>query len=882
MVGRLLGQYRIGEKLGAGAMGDVYRAEDTRLGRDVAIKVLPDALANDPDRLQRLAREARVLAFLNHPNIAAIYALEEIENLHALVLELVPGQNLAEKLTGGALPIEDAIAICRQVAAGLEAAHDRAVIHRDVKPANIVVSSAGQAKILDFGLAKSAPALGTDSQAPTLIAHSTPGTIAGTVSYMSPEQARGHACDQQTDIWAFGCVLYETLTGHRLFAAPTAADTLLQIIDKDADLKDLPAGTPPRIRQLIQRCVRRDPKQRLRHIGDARLELDDVSPDARSDSAADRRRSGWMIALAGSLLAAVAGWFLHARLSPRPQPRSVALQRMTDLVGLEETPALSPDGKSVAFVAESNGKRQIWVRLLAGGTPLAITKDDVDHYGPRWASDSTSLIYHTPATEPGQQGTIWEIPALGGQPIRLVNALGPGDLSHDGRSIAFIRFQAGGTQELAVAARDGSGARTLVKLPPVLHSNLRWSPDDRRIGFLREPGGAYFTASLLAVDIAGGDPRQIISPTNLLQGFTWTADGSSVIASSSQGSAITYPPSFNLWTFPVAGAPPNQLTFGESSYEFPDAGKDGRLMVSRVLTRSDIWKFPVTGDPKENVRGGIRITRQTGQVRTVSVSPSETEVALLSDNGGHVNVWVAGIADGGMRSVTRESDPRVLIAVPLWSPRGDLITFLSTRNSPSGAMKLWMVKPDGSDARDLHIVGGGACWSRDGSWLYYQDAEKGISRIRKMPVDGGPPVTLREDNAVGCAVAPDDSALYYARTLVDASGAFDFEVRAARPENGPSVVLGHVSGSRIPVSPLNFQTYVSPDGKWLATPLNDGSTNNLWALPSSGGEWRQLTDFRPKNVVIPRRIAWSKDGKYIYASVSQIDSDIVMISTRSE
>ncbi len=792
MDAKQVAHYRIVEKLGVGGMGEVYRAEDTRLGRPVAIKILPAALANDPERMQRLTREAKILATLNHPNVAAIYALEEMDGLRALVLELVPGQNLFECLARrGRMPLEEAVSICRQIAAGLAAAHERGVVHRDVKPANVMITPAGQAKILDFGLAKSIPQTASDSETPTLTKDLTvPGAVMGTVSYMSPEQARGLLCDEQTDIWAFGCVMFELLTGRRLFAAASQTDTLLKIIGTDADLSGLPRETPARIHRLIQRCVRREPKQRLRHIGDALLELEDTTQDfSPPPVAAPGRQLGWRAALGVASLAAAAGlggWSLRARLAVPATPLEIRVQRLTDLVGLEESPAISPDGKSVAFIAEAKGKRQIWQRLIAGGTPLAITKDDVDHFEPRWSPDSGSLIYYTAAAKSGEAGTIWEIPSLGGTPQRLCNALGPGDLSHDGRSLAFFRFQSEGLLELAVASRDGSRARTVVTLPNALHFNPRWSPDDRQIAFLREPDGPFFTVGLLIADLAGGEPRRAVAPVSLLKGFAWTPDGSRLIFSSAKGSAISYPPNFNLWSASIGGGPPVQLTFGEASYEHPDAGKEGKLVVSRVRTQSDIWKFPVTGPPDENARRGIRITRQTGQVRTVSVSPGETEAVFPSDNGGHVNVWAARLADGAMRPITRDSDQGVLVAVPSWSPRGDLINYLSNRNSATREMRLWLVKPDGSDPRDLDIVGGGVCWSGDGQWLYYQDYEKGVNRIRKVRVDGGQPSTVRTDNAVGCAVAPDGSALYYGKALSRASGNWDFEVRSAKPENGES------------------------------------------------------------------------------------------------
>jgi Tol biopolymer transport system component len=342
---------------------------------------------------------------------------------------------------------------------------------------------------------------------------------------------------------------------------------------------------------------------------------------------------------------------------------------------------------------------------------------------------------------------------------------------------------------------------------------------------------------------------------------------------------MSYPPSFNLWMVPIAGGSPIQLTFGEISYESPDVGKDERVVVSRVRAQSDVWKFPVEGEPADNAKRGARITRQTGQVQTVSVSPDETEVVFLSDSGGHSNVWAARTADGAMRPITREFGPRGIIAVPLWSPRGDLINFLSSRNSATADVTLWLVKPDGSDPRDLEIAGTWACWSGDGQWLYYSDLEKGAYRIRKLRIDGGEPITVRNDNAVACAPAPDGSVLYYGRVLTHATGIYDYEIRAAKPENGSSELMGRVSGSRVPGgNAINFQPYLSGDGKWLAMALTDGSTSNLWALSTSDRTWRQLTDFRPKNVVITRRIAWSKNVKDVYASVSEVDADIVMLS----
>ncbi len=883
--GAQLGSWRILSLLGRGGMGEVYRARDTRLGRDVAIKVLPPAYAADPDRLARLEREAQLLAALNHPHIGAIYGVEEFHNAPALILELVEGPTLAEKLAGSPLPLAEALGIARQVADALEAAHEKGIVHRDLKSANIKIRPDGTVKVLDFGLAKLHAGEPAEelSRSPTVTSGGSGyGVVLGTAAYMSPEQARGQGVDKRTDIWAFGCVLFEMLAGHSPFAGRTLSDSIAAVLDREPDWSLLPAAAPANIRRLLRRCLEKVSKRRLHDIADARLELDDVPAPAEETAAA---QSGiaptttslvpWIVAGGAVAVAALSlvPWPFVADRNSTASP-TIQVLRLTDLVGLEETPAMSPDGKTVAFVAAIRGKRQILVRLLAGGSPLTVTKDGVDHFDPRWSPDSDSLIYYTPGG-PGDAGTIWEVPALGGPVRRIISAIGSGDLSHDGKRLAFLRFS-GGAIELAVAARDGSGAHPLATLPSASYYSPRWSPDDGRIAIVEEPGGALFTSNLVVVDTSNGGVQRMPGDS-YYRGLSWARDGSALIVSSSQGSTMSYPPTYNLWEIPLDGGIPAQLTFGEASYEFPDLGSAGSLVASRVRAQSDVWKFPVNGDPVENAQRGVRITRQTGLVQTASISPDETEAAFLSDNGGHANVWAARIADGEMRPVTRESDPRVVVAVPVWSPRGDWISFLTNRNSRALDVTLWVVKPDGSDARDLGLNGTWVCWSADGRWIYFSDLEAGSYRINKVAVDGGQPIRVRDDNAIGCQSTSDGSALYYAKVLTQATGAWDFEIRRASPEDGPSEVIGRVAGSRVPATAVNLHAMLSPDGRTLAMPLIDGSTTNIWALPTTGGEWRKLTDFQ-RSVIIARRISWSKDGLNIYASVSDVDADVVMLS----
>ena len=408
--GKMLGPYEIVALLGHGGMGEVYRALDHKLNRPCAVKILPQAFAGHTDRIERLKKEARVLAALNHPNIAAVYDLQELEGHCFVVLEFVPGRTLSLRMTRGALAVRDALSICRQVAEALEAAHDKGVIHRDLKPGNIMVTPEGRVKLVDFGIAITEVRPEPGDESATRTEFTLPGLIAGTVSYMSPEQARGRALDKRSDIWSFGCVLYETLTGRRLFTGQTFSDTVAAILRDQIELDDLPESTPAGVRRLLKRCLRPSSADRLRDIGDARIEIDEalLEPTEAAVGVQAARAARWRtgaIAFAATALAAVllATWFLQVR-SGRQLVQTIRLLRLTDAVGLEESPAISPDGKSAAFVATSGGKRQIWLRLLAGGPPLVITKDDADHSGPRWSPDSASLIYYTSSSKTGRTG----------------------------------------------------------------------------------------------------------------------------------------------------------------------------------------------------------------------------------------------------------------------------------------------------------------------------------------------------------------------------------------------------------------------------------------------------------------------------------------------
>ena len=544
-------------------------------------------------------------------------------------------------------------------------------------------------------------------------------------------------------------------------------------------------------------------------------------------------------------------------------------RRLTDFVGLKESPAISPDGKMVAFVSFVDGKRQIWIRLLAGGAPLQVTHDAVHHQHPRWSPDSSALLYYTPSDSPGVSGTLWEVSAFGGRPRRIGSSIGGGDMSHDGRRIALFRTT-GELVELAIVTRDGHHTESAVTLPGgVVYSLPRWSHDDGTIAC--QSGSTTAFDMSVCVGAAAGGALTPIASAGWIQGLCWLPDDSGLVYSSSLGSTLLYPPVFNLRCVSTDGSSDRQLTFGDVSYTEPDAHSSGRLVATLVKTQSDVWRFATDSSPRKNMRAATRITRQTGQVQVPSASPDDRQIVYLSDNGGHSNLWVVNTDGTDARQITFEEDPRVSVGAPTWAPTGNHIVFVLGRQ---GRVDLWLVEPDGSGLRQVVSRGWYPCWSDDGRWLYYNDTHS-PNQIHKIEIDSGKTMHVRGDGRIA-AVTGDRSALYYLSTVTFNTSIWgDVEIRRADTETAPSEVLAHVVSSR--VRPIMFIPALSPDGAMLAMGLQDGPTTNLWVLPTSGGPMRQVTSFDDRSVLITRRPSWSSDSRHLYAAVAEIEIDVVLL-----
>jgi Tol biopolymer transport system component len=522
----------------------------------------------------------------------------------------------------------------------------------------------------------------------------------------------------------------------------------------------------------------------------------------------------------------------------------------------------------VAFTADVKGRRQIFVRLLAGGPSLPITTDPVDHQHPRWLPDASSLVYFSPAGPGDAQGAILIVPALGGSPRRIIASLGGADVNSNGRLACFRLID--GSIQLVSASLDGTDVKVIARSVAGYYSHPRWSPDNQWIAFQQGDG---VRNDIFVVPAAGGEPRKITSDRNIISGLAWTADGSGIIYGSSRGGTLPYLPALSLWETRLEGEAPRQITPADVWYEQPDVHASGRVSAVRKRMRFDVWRFPFERDPVENVRRAVQVTHQTGQVLTPTAAPDADQIAYLSDSGGHGNLWVMSTRRGTLRQITFETDPAVAMGAPVWSPDGKSIAFVSSKGNTGFDFSVWLVDPDGGNLRNVAKQGLGMAWSPDGQWLYYSDTSaKGA--LKKIAPTGGAAITLRSEttrNVIGLH----GTTLYYMveRSLVD--GRPEFEVRAATPEDGASRLLARIPASRVPSWQI-VNPALSPDGQWLALPLTDGFTTNIWVLSTANGEWRRVTDFGDRATFIARRLSWSADGRSLFAAVGEGDADVVV------
>jgi len=711
----MIAHYRITAKIGEGGMGEVYRATDTKLGREVAIKVLPEVFAQDPDRMARFAREAQVLASLNHPNIAAIYGVED----RALVMELVEGTTLA-----GPMPVEEALPIARQIAEALEYAHEKGIIHRDLKPANIKVTPEGRVKVLDFGLAKalsSESPTGDPASSPTLTMRATQmGVIMGTAAYMSPEQARGAPADKRSDIWSFGVVLYEMLTGRQIFGGDTVSDSLAAVLKSDPDWSALPAQTPPSIRRLLRRCLERDRKRRLPDIADARLEIDEGGggwqAEAPAPPAPSARRGlrWWNAALAAVALAGLVVAVIHFReTTPPPVPVRFQIPAPEKTSFGNYGMALSPDGRRLAFIASgATGQSMLWVRPLDSVAAQALPGTEGASFQPFWSPDSRYIGFLA-------QGKLKKIEATGGPPQTLCEV--PGSLvggSWSRGGVIIFSTPDNGLYRVPQAGGVPTPLTTLEASRGELGHLRPWFlPDGQH--FL------YFTRTVRAEDTAiylatlDGSPRKRLVDAKQSAAYAPQEPGSEnghllFLREGTLMAQVLDLRRFELVgePFPVAEQVGSTLAMGYFSVSANGvlAYRSGASGIARQLAWFDREGKPLgTLGPSATYSG-------------LAISPDGKRVAAEQlDSRGNWDIWVLDVARG---VPTRFTFDPAQDMYPVWSPDSAHLVFSSDRGTV-GVFGLYR-KDVGTSANEELLYKSGAgislrpfAWSPDGNHLLY-------------------------------------------------------------------------------------------------------------------------------------------------------------------
>jgi eukaryotic-like serine/threonine-protein kinase len=854
-------------------MGEVYRAKDPRLGRDVAIKVLPSSFSADADHLRRFEQEARAASALNHPNILTVHDIGASDSGLYIATEYVDGRTLRELLSSGALPTRKLLAVATQVADGLAKAHAAGIVHRDLKPENLMVNKDGFVKILDFGLAKLvAPVSDGGSQLQTLAGPGTrPGVVMGTVGYMSPEQASGQTVDFRSDQFSLGAILYEMATGQRAFQKKTAIETLSAIIREDPEpIAAANPTAPAPLRWIVERCLAKEPEDRYASTRDLARDLkqtldhlSEASGEARAVVRPKRPRLALWAAIVVLVILVAGDAVLRLRVagspgSARPTPK---LTRVTFAPGLEDEPSFSPDGKFLAYTTDERGNLDVVVLPLAGGEPIRVASTDADEAQPAWSPDGSRIALVSARDHGGRLGMalnvsdlepylnaklgdIFIVPALGGRPVKLVEDAYYPAWSPDGKRIVFMASREGQFDLWTVPA-DG-GTPTRLTRDGKFNFQPSWSPDGRWIAY----GSGVGPFNLWVVAAVGGTPKALTKDFGYVTRPSWSTDGSSIFFSGERNGIL------NVWRMPFSAegrpAAPSRVTLGQGQDANISTSRDGKkLAFAAVRNEFNIWELTVE-------TGRLRpVTSGAGNPDYPQPSPDGKTLLVQSNRSGRNAVWSVDLSGKFLSELTpgQGTDP-----LARWSPDGGRITYLREG-------KLTMQSVGTMSAEDTGIEASYLDWSPDGLRIAFSSST--------------------EDK-----ISPGEILVYSVQDRKSRS-VTSFQKRANNP------------------------TW-SPDGKQIAFYTErGGAIRELWVVPSDGGPPRQLTRneedshpaWSPRNsdeILFLRdhkRLAilsvstgkvrflpgysegsyildypsWSPDGKRVYFSVSKKSGDIYIL-----
>jgi len=883
MIGQRLQHYEIVAKLGEGGMGVVYKARDVRLDRFVALKVLPPEKTADPDRRRRFMQEAKAASALNHPNIITVHDIGEADGMTFIAMECVEGKTLDQLIGPKGLKLDEALKSAIQIAGALAKAHAAGIVHRDLKPSNVMVTGDGLVKVLDFGLAKlSEPgAPGALAVTRTLEALTKEGFIAGTAAYMSPEQTEGKPVDARSDIFAFGAVLYEMVTGRRAFQRGSQASTIAAVLlEQPEPVAGIMADTPHDLEKIISRCLRKDPAQRFQGMADVQVALQELKDDfysgtlVRVSPPRPARRRTWIWA-AGILLVVLAlgaiGRFLLRRPAASAPPKVSVLAAR---VGIEWGPAFSPDGNQVAFVW--NGEKQdnydIYVQLVGEATPSRLTTDPAFDFSPVWSPDTLRIAFLR-ETEAGVD--ILVVPAAGGAERRLHVSKIPSRFSirqlakqfcglawsPNGKFLAIVDMESPESPRSIFLLDVETREKRKLTTPPADWTGdglSVFSPDGRSLAFARTRAGFPSDIYVLALSENGeprGEPRPITKDVRTIFGFDWTGDGRAVVFASDHSGMHA------LWRVAASGGEPERLSVGSDFCLWPAVSRQGnRAAYVRATWDYNIWRVAAPGAGAALETVPAKITQSPLIDVCPALSPDGSRLAYVSSSSGELGIWTCRI-DG--------SQPVRLSKGlwPQWSPDGRQIAFMKAPGSGDDkAPHIYCVDADGGSPRRLtdgDVYEAYPSWSRDGQWVYFfSDQGKDGAGVWKVPAGGGSPALAVPD--VSRVLESVDGAFLFYR----GPGGQIWKVPVAGGEPAPVV---KISGPYWTLSASGIYV-LDPDAAGGPAiqffPFAGDKRPEVLRLAGSPEDYRFATD----------RVDVSADGRWIlYAYRDRNESDIMLV-----